>query len=128
MSDNIAHYSNAFLNSHEADTFDGFARPDISMTSHIRRRLSTLDAVEISSTFRPALISTMLASVLEPLLPPAMHMETDEDSRVLQATVVLQDRQVSGPVWNETAVGANPPSSRERCYKKKIVQFLRHPP
>ena len=97
MSDNGAHYSNKFLNSHEADTFDGFARPDISMTSHIRRRLS--------STFHPALISTMLASVLEPLLPPAMHMETDEDS------TVLQDSQESGPVWNETAVGANPPSS-----------------
>ena len=120
MSDNRAHYSNGFLNSHEADTFDGFARPDISMTSHIRRRLSTLDAVEISSTFRPALISTMLASVLESLLPPAMHMETDEDS------TVLQDSQESGPVWNETAVGANPPSSEPtimetipRCDRKQ---------
>ena len=88
-----------------------FAHPDIPLTSHIRCRISTLDAIQISSTFWPDLISTMLASVLEPLLPPAMHMETDEDTRVLQATVVLQDRQVSGPVWNKNAVGPNPPSS-----------------
>ena len=105
MSDNGVHYSNEFLNSHEADNFNGFAHPDISLTSHIRCRISTLDAIQISSTFWTDLISTMLVSVLEPLLPPAMHMETDEDS------TVLQDSQESGPVWNETAVGANPPSS-----------------
>ena len=97
--------SNAWVSdpdySHDPDEFNGFGLFDISATVISRRRLSTLSAVEVLSSFSPDLASTLIASVFERVLPDT-PLGTDGDSLLAE---------VSGPGWNETPAGNSSPSS-----------------